>query len=101
MDDDVTVESTWLRNLTAGVLSGEWAGAGGRILPRWPCAPPSWLPVKESFGKAPLAVFDRGPEAGRLTEPSNWHQYGFSSEHVRKVRYLPNRFGSSAEQRDS
>ena len=32
IDDDVTVESTWLQNLTAVLLSGEWAGAGGRIL---------------------------------------------------------------------
>jgi glycosyltransferase involved in cell wall biosynthesis len=69
MDDDVTVESTWLRNLTADLCSGEWAGAGGRILPQWPCAPPSWLPEKEWFGMAPLAMFDLGLEAGPLTDP--------------------------------
>jgi len=69
MDDDVTVESTWLQNLTAGLRSGEWAGAGGRILPQWPCAPPSWLPEKEWFGMAPLVMFDRGPEAGPLADP--------------------------------
>ncbi len=68
MDDDVTVEPTWLRNLTAGLCSGEWAGAGGPILPRWPCTPPSWLPVKEWFGKAPLGIFDLGPQAGPLTD---------------------------------
>lgn len=69
MDDDVTVESTWLQNLTAALCSGEWAGAGGRILPQWPCAPPSWLPEKEWYGMAPLVMFDRGPEAGPLTDP--------------------------------
>ena len=69
MDDDVTVESTWLQNLTAALCSREWAGAGGRILPQWPCAPPSWLPEKEWYGMAPLVMFDRGPEAGPLTDP--------------------------------
>src|SRR5271165_3469739 len=28
-DDDVTLEPTWLQNLTASLRSGEWAGAGG------------------------------------------------------------------------
>ena len=69
MDDDVTVESTWLQNLTAALCSREWAGAGGRILPQWPCAPPSWLPEKEWYGMAPLVMFDLGPEAGPLTDP--------------------------------
>jgi glycosyltransferase involved in cell wall biosynthesis len=68
MDDDVTVESAWLRNLTADLCSGEWAGAGGRILPRWPCTPPSWLPVKEWYGMAPLVMFDLGLEPGPLTD---------------------------------
>ena len=69
MDDDVTVESTWLQNLTAALCSREWAGAGGRILPQWPCAPPSWLPEKEWYGMAPLVMFDLGPEAAPLTDP--------------------------------
>ena len=68
VDDDVTVEPTWLQNLTAGLCSGEWAGAGGRILPHWTCAPPSWLPVKEWFGMAPLTMFDLGLKAGLLTD---------------------------------
>ena len=65
----MTVESTWLQNLTADLCSGEWAGAGGRILPQWPCAPPSWLPEKEWYGMAPLVMFDLGLEAGPLTDP--------------------------------
>jgi len=69
MDDDVIVEPNWLQNLTASLCSGEWAGAGGRILPDWPCAPPSWLPQKEWFGMAPLVMFDLGLEAGPLTDP--------------------------------
>jgi glucosyl-dolichyl phosphate glucuronosyltransferase len=69
MDDDVTVESTWLHNLTATVCTGQWAGAGGRIVPQWPCEPPSWLPEKEWYGMAPLVMFDLGKEAGPLTDP--------------------------------
>src|SRR5690349_7477494 len=34
MDDDVTVEPTWLQELTAALHNGQWAGAGGRILPQ-------------------------------------------------------------------
>lgn len=68
VDDDVTVEPTWLRSLTSGLHEGEWAGAGGRVLPHWTCEPPSWLPLTEWFGKAPLVMFDLGLEAGPLTE---------------------------------
>ena len=68
MDDDVTVQPAWLQNLTSSLCSGEWAGAGGRILPDWPCAPPSWLPQKEWFGMAPLVMFDLGLEPGPLTD---------------------------------
>jgi glycosyltransferase involved in cell wall biosynthesis len=68
MDDDVIVDSTWLQNLTASLCTGEWAGAGGRILPQWPCAPPYWLPQKEWYGMAPLVMFDLGLEPGPLTD---------------------------------
>lgn len=68
-DDDVTVESDWLRNLAGGLCSGEWAGAGGRILPDWSCRPPSWLPDKNWYGMAPLVTFDMGQKAGPLSDP--------------------------------
>jgi len=68
VDDDVTVEPTWLHNLAATLNGGEWAGVGGRILPQWPCTPPSWFPEKEWFGMAPLAMFDLGLQAGPLTD---------------------------------
>lgn len=68
MDDDVTVEPTWLQNLTAPLLKGKWAGCGGRIVPVWNCTPPPWLPDTGQRALAPLAIFDLGPEAGRLLE---------------------------------
>ena len=48
MDDDVTVEPSWLTNLTATLHSGEWAGAGGRILPEKNFSPPRWLSLTGS-----------------------------------------------------
>jgi glucosyl-dolichyl phosphate glucuronosyltransferase len=68
MDDDVVVEPTWLQNLTSGLNDPGWAGAGGRILPQWTGPPPPWLPVKERYGLAPLAMFDLGTEPGQLNE---------------------------------
>src|SRR5208282_2733880 len=69
VDDDVTVDSTWLQNLTAPLRNGEWAGAGGRILPEQNFSPPHWLPLQDRYALAPLALFDLGPEAGPLIEP--------------------------------
>jgi glycosyltransferase involved in cell wall biosynthesis len=69
MDDDVTVERSWLQNLTAGLQDSEWAGAGGRILPIWTSSPPRWLPLDGPDATAPLAAFDKGDEPGELSEP--------------------------------
>jgi glucosyl-dolichyl phosphate glucuronosyltransferase len=44
VDDDVTVEPTWLQNLTAALRDGEWAGSGGRTLPGESFTLPPWLP---------------------------------------------------------
>jgi len=68
MDDDVTVEPSWLEHLTASLHDGYWAGAGGRILPQKSFSPPSWLSLAERYALGPLALFDPGPEAMELTE---------------------------------
>jgi glycosyltransferase involved in cell wall biosynthesis len=68
MDDDVTVEPTWLRSLTASLLSEDWSGAGGRVIPLWNAEHPKWLPDSGEI-LAALASFDRGEEAGELHEP--------------------------------
>jgi glycosyltransferase involved in cell wall biosynthesis len=61
MDDDVTVAPEWLQNLTASLHGGEWAGAGGRILPPQEFTPPRWLTLggEMDLGGA-LALFDLG-----------------------------------------
>lgn len=67
VDDDVTMEPTWLRNLTAQLHESEWAGVGGRILPPEGFTPPRWLPVSE-FGIL-CAHFDLGDEPSELKRP--------------------------------
>jgi glycosyltransferase involved in cell wall biosynthesis len=69
VDDDVRVEPVWLANLTAPLCDGPWVGTGGRILPEETFRAPAWLPVKERYALAPLALFDLGSEAGPLSEP--------------------------------
>ncbi len=73
MDDDVTVEPTWLYNLTVNLDDSRWAGAGGRILPERSFTPPKWLALQGPFSMGGvLALFDRGDEPGEL----DWAPYG-------------------------
>jgi glucosyl-dolichyl phosphate glucuronosyltransferase len=69
VDDDITVEPSWLANLAAAFRDGDCAGAGGRILPEAGFSPPHWLSKAGRYALAPLAVFDPGSEPGELTEP--------------------------------
>lgn len=69
VDDDVTVEPTWLRNLTAPFDRGKCVGVGGRVLPEQNFLPPRWMPLQDPYALAPLALFDLGLEAGSLNEP--------------------------------
>jgi glycosyltransferase involved in cell wall biosynthesis len=43
LDDDVTIEPTWLDNLTLPLRNGEWAGTGGRVIPAPTPILPDWL----------------------------------------------------------
>ena len=69
IDDDVVVAPTWLRNITAPLDSGEWAGAGGRILAANSFECPSWLPLQgeHNLGGV-LALFDLGDCSGTTSE---------------------------------
>lgn len=64
MDDDVTVEPTWLWNLAAPLLEkNEWGGTGGRILAARSFTPPRWMAVEGRYDLgAILALFDLGTE---------------------------------------
>lgn len=66
-DDDVTVERTWLQNLTAALHNGKWAGAGGRILPAENFTAPAWLPQDMAlYGGILFAYFDVGDKTIQL-----------------------------------
>ena len=68
-DDDVTVEATWLQNLTACLDDGQWAGAGGRTLLAHPFSAPPWLSRKDPDHLGILAaVFDKGAQPNELGE---------------------------------
>jgi glycosyltransferase involved in cell wall biosynthesis len=69
MDDDVSVEPTWLHNLTAALHSGEWAGAGGRIVLQWPASIPPWLSIEGPLARHGFPGFDQGNEAKELFGP--------------------------------
>jgi len=69
IDDDETAGTAWLQNLTANLFSGDWAGAGGRVLPLWDVSRPQWLHPESSLVSGPMAAFDLNQGPGPLTEP--------------------------------
>jgi len=79
-DDDVIVEPTWLTNLTSALYCGEWAGAGGRILPEKHFSLPPWLPAEQPRLLRVLALFDLGAEEGPLSDPPLGANMAFRKE---------------------
>lgn len=66
-DDDLTVEPTWLLNLTAGLHDTAWAGVGGRILPLHAFSCPRWLSLKGPYSMGGiLTLFDLGDQPREL-----------------------------------
>jgi glycosyltransferase involved in cell wall biosynthesis len=79
-DDDALVEPDWLWNLTSALQSGEWAGAGGRIIPVWSKPIPSWLSTDDPHTMGPFVAFDLGMEAGPLARPPYGTNMAFRRE---------------------
>jgi glycosyltransferase involved in cell wall biosynthesis len=69
MDDDVTVEPTWLQNLTEALHNNDWAGAGGRIVLQWPSSVPPWLAKEGPLARHGFPGFDQGTEPCELAGP--------------------------------
>jgi glycosyltransferase involved in cell wall biosynthesis len=84
MDDDATVDPAWLGNLTDGLLNGEWAGAGGRIVLQWPASLPGWLEVEGPLARHPFPGFDQGHEAKQLIGPPFGANMAFRKEMFEK-----------------
>src|SRR5271170_5558250 len=85
IDDDETAEGAWLQNLTANLHSGEWAGAGGRVLPPSSFSRPRWLSSKSPFIQGPLASFDPENVTGKLTDPPFGANMAFRKEVFEKL----------------
>jgi len=86
MDDDVTVEQTWLRNLTECLDKGEWAGSGGRTLAAQPVSPPRWLALDGPYGMGGIlgALFDLGDKPCELTQAPFGTNMAFRKEMFEK-----------------
>jgi glycosyltransferase involved in cell wall biosynthesis len=70
VDDDVTVEPTWLESLMAPFHDSRWGGSGGRIRPERGFVAPPWLPLQGSrnLGVALCAEFDLGDRLCELKD---------------------------------
>lgn len=88
VDDDVTVESTWLDNLTRRLSEGQYGAAGGRILAERAFVVPRWVPLTERHPWGPLALFDLGPEAGPSNEPPFGANMAFRKDLFDKYGYF-------------
>lgn len=70
MDDDVIVDSLWLRSLTEPFHDPSCSGVAGRVLLDPAFSPPRWLGLKEPYNiGGVLAQFDRGDLPGELVGP--------------------------------
>jgi glycosyltransferase involved in cell wall biosynthesis len=79
-DDDVTVEPTWLDNLTLRLRDNQCAGVGGRTLLDRSLSLPHWLSLEGRDALGPLAIFDRGMTATELLESPFGNNMAFRKE---------------------
>lgn len=68
-DDDVAINPEWLNNLTSNLHTGDWAGAGGRIVPVWAKPLPDWMSIHDHLTMGVFVQFEAGPEPGELSRP--------------------------------
>jgi len=64
LDDDVTVCDNWLEIILPAFRETDADFIGGKVLPRWEEAPPSWL---DSTNWAPIAALDYGDSPFAIT----------------------------------
>lgn len=99
LDDDVTVEPTWLRNLTAALDGGTSAGAGGRTLLAEAFSPPGWMAMEgpDSLGGVLAAMFDLGSEPCELDRPPYGANMAFRREMFEKYGLFRTDLGPSPD----
>jgi glycosyltransferase involved in cell wall biosynthesis len=84
MDDDVTVEPTWLNNLTDALRNDKWAGVGGRIVLEWPEPVPEWFATEGPFVRHAFPGFDQGQDTKDLVGPPLGTNMAFRKEVFKK-----------------
>ncbi len=99
VDDDVTMEPTWLWNLTQELDDGKWAGTGGRTLLAERFTPPRWLSLTgpHSLGGVLAAMFDLGDEPCELDEAPYGVNMAFRKEVFEKYGSFRTDMGPSAD----
>lgn len=81
IDDDITVEPTWLAELTKPLSDPQWAGTGGRVYLPKNFSPPSWMAVEGNHSLVSiLAQFDLGTEAKPLSMPPIGNNMAFRKQ---------------------
>lgn len=82
VDDDLTVEPTWLHGLTASLDNGEWVGAAGRTVLAEMFTPPRWMALTGPHGLGGIlaALFDLGDKPCRLTQAPYGANMAFRKE---------------------
>jgi len=85
LDDDVTVDPSWLENLTASLQGLGWAGTGGRTLLAEPFEPPPWLALGKPYhmGGVLAAMYDLGDQACEIG--ATWAPYGVNMAFKREM----------------
>jgi glycosyltransferase involved in cell wall biosynthesis len=99
VDDDVTVEPSWLHNLTAPLGDGEWAGTGGRTLLGQPFNPPAWLALNGRYAMISVvaAVFDLGDTPCELEVPPYGANMAFRKKTFEKYGLFRTDLGPSPD----
>ena len=99
VDDDVTVETTWLRNLSQTLENGKWAGTGGRTLLAESFSPPRWLALAgpHSLGGVLAAQFDLGDDPCDLDNPPYGANMAYRKEMFEKYGVFRTDMGPSTD----
>jgi len=69
VDDDIVVTPNWLQTITRAFSELDADCVGGRILPRWEAAVPTWL-TEDLYGY--LGLLDYGTRSLRMESPMLW-----------------------------
>jgi glucosyl-dolichyl phosphate glucuronosyltransferase len=98
-DDDVKIETSWLRNLTQALDNGKWAGTGGRTLLAERFLPPRWLALAGPCSLAGVlaAVFDLGDEPCELDRAPYGANMAYRKEMFEKYGPFRTDMGPSAD----